>query len=134
MRWCNWFSANSDAEVRFVASLAASSSHRQVSGLGPYDHLHEMGIEVKKDLPGVGSNLVHNLFHLFPKNLLNSRAARPLRHPRDISHSDGRFFPYNREKSPPCNLGTSQIHDLGKRLISHANSTTFFVYSYFPSH
>ena len=34
------------------------------SGIGPKDHLEEMGIECVVDLPGVGSNLIDHLVRM----------------------------------------------------------------------
>ncbi len=37
-----------------------------VSGIGPKEHLTQVGIETKVDLPGVGLNLQdHTFFHMY---------------------------------------------------------------------
>ena len=50
-----------------------------LSGIGPKDHLAEFGIEIKKDLPGVGQNLRDHpiVFMLFDSNIPNPDNSVP---------------------------------------------------------
>ncbi len=51
------------AEREVIVSAGAINSPQllMLSGIGPGDHLQQMGIEVRRDLPGVGSNLQDHL-------------------------------------------------------------------------
>jgi choline dehydrogenase len=49
--------ARADREVVLAAGTVASPQLLLRSGIGPADHLGEMGVEVVADLPGVGENL-----------------------------------------------------------------------------
>ncbi|MPM89387.1 Oxygen-dependent choline dehydrogenase [bioreactor metagenome] len=49
--------ARANKEVLLCAGALQSPQLLMLSGIGPADHLHEMGIEVLVDLPGVGANL-----------------------------------------------------------------------------
>lgn len=51
-------------EIVLCAGPFGSPHILLLSGIGPADHLKEHGIEVVKNLPAVGSNLVRVLFHL----------------------------------------------------------------------
>jgi choline dehydrogenase len=59
-----------DREVVVCAGTYASPQLLMLSGIGPADHLREMGIEVVQDLPGVGQNLQEhpNLLNIFRAN------------------------------------------------------------------
>ena len=46
-----------NAEVLLCAGAINSPQLLMLSGIGPANHLHEMGVEVRHDLPGVGANL-----------------------------------------------------------------------------
>lgn len=46
-----------DREVILCAGAVASPQLLMLSGIGPRDHLQDIGIETKVDLPGVGENL-----------------------------------------------------------------------------
>lgn len=50
-------SARASAEVLLCAGALQSPQILMLSGIGPADHLHEFGIDVHADLPGVGANL-----------------------------------------------------------------------------
>ena len=49
--------ARADREVILAAGAIGSPQLLMVSGIGPADHLREIGVEVAHDLPGVGQNL-----------------------------------------------------------------------------
>ncbi|MCP4182545.1 MAG: choline dehydrogenase [Hyphomicrobiales bacterium] len=53
----------SHAEKEVIVSLGAFGSPQllMLSGIGPAEHLHEMGIKTRCDLPGVGQNLQDHL-------------------------------------------------------------------------
>jgi len=57
-------------EVVVCAGTYASPQLLMLSGIGPADHLREMGIEVVQDLPGVGENLQEhpNLLNIYRAN------------------------------------------------------------------
>lgn len=50
-------SARANQEILLCAGALQSPQLLMLSGIGPAEHLREMGIEVKVDLPGVGANL-----------------------------------------------------------------------------
>jgi choline dehydrogenase len=54
--------ARARREVIVSAGVIGSPQILMLSGIGPADHLRELGIEVKLDLPGVGKNLHDHLF------------------------------------------------------------------------
>jgi choline dehydrogenase-like flavoprotein len=49
--------ARADREVLLAAGAIGSPQLLMLSGIGPADHLREVGVEAKHDLPGVGQNL-----------------------------------------------------------------------------
>jgi choline dehydrogenase-like flavoprotein len=49
--------ATADREVLLAAGAIGSPQLLMLSGIGPADHLREVGVEAKHDLPGVGQNL-----------------------------------------------------------------------------
>jgi choline dehydrogenase-like flavoprotein len=49
--------ARADREVILAAGSIGSPQILMLSGIGPADHLREVGVTVKHDLPGVGQNL-----------------------------------------------------------------------------
>ena len=53
--------ANAQAEVLLCAGSIGSPQILQLSGIGPGALLHQLGIEVASDLPGVGANLSDHL-------------------------------------------------------------------------
>lgn len=50
-------SARANKEILLCAGALQSPQLLMLSGIGPAQHLREMGVEVKVDLPGVGANL-----------------------------------------------------------------------------
>ncbi len=54
--------ADADAEVIISAGAVNSPQLLMLSGIGPADHLEGHGIDVRRDLPGVGRNLQDHLF------------------------------------------------------------------------
>ncbi|GAA5000575.1 hypothetical protein GCM10023317_32480 [Actinopolymorpha pittospori] len=70
-------SVGCSAEVVLTAGSIGSPQVLMLSGIGPPSQLHELGIEVAADLPGVGSNLQDH-----PVANLAYQAARPFRQER----------------------------------------------------
>lgn len=66
--------AFADREVVLSAGVIGSPQLLLLSGLGPGQHLRDLGIEVLADLPGVGANL-----HDHPKSEVAYTATRPAR-------------------------------------------------------
>jgi choline dehydrogenase len=67
-------------EVILTAGAIGSAQLLMLSGVGPADHLTELGIDVKVDLPGVGANL-----HDHPMSTVVFEHAEPLQgDPRNI--------------------------------------------------
>lgn len=76
------------AEREVVVSLGAFQTPAllQRSGIGPAEHLHALGVEVYRDLPGVGANLMDH-----PEGVVIAEAPRPL--PDDaVQWWDGAVF------------------------------------------
>ena len=51
------FAAGCSGEVVLTAGTVGSAQLLMLSGVGPQSHLHEVGVDVVVDLPGVGANL-----------------------------------------------------------------------------
>jgi choline dehydrogenase len=64
--------ATANREVILTAGAIGSAQLLMVSGVGPADHLADLGIEVELDLPGVGANL-----HDHPMSTVVYAHARP---------------------------------------------------------
>jgi choline dehydrogenase len=67
-------------EIILAAGAIGSPQILQLSGIGPAAHLQGLGIEVRKDLPGVGANLQDHLqiravYKISGASTLNTRAA-----------------------------------------------------------
>lgn len=76
-----------EARVRGEIVLCGGSINSpqllMLSGIGPAAHLREMGIEVRRDLPGVGENLhdhyqIRSLYRMARPGSLNEKLASPL--------------------------------------------------------
>lgn len=65
--------ARADREVVVSAGAIGSPHLLQLSGIGPADHLREVGVDVVLDLPGVGANL-----HDHPMSGVTYEAAQPV--------------------------------------------------------
>ncbi len=68
--------ASADSEVVLCAGTVGSPKLLMLSGIGPAEHLTEIGVKATVDLPGVGENL-HD--HLLVSNIYE--AARPMEPP-----------------------------------------------------
>jgi choline dehydrogenase-like flavoprotein len=49
--------ARANSEVLITSGAIGTPKLMMLSGIGPADHLHKLGIDVVQDMPGVGSNL-----------------------------------------------------------------------------
>ena len=67
------FAAACSSEVILTAGTVGSAQLLMLSGVGPQSHLHEVGVDVVVDLPGVGANL-----HDHPMSGIVYRSARPV--------------------------------------------------------
>lgn len=65
--------ATADREVILSAGAVGTPHLLMLSGIGPADHLREMGIDVVRDSPGVGSNLNEH-----PDFVLRYRCKKPI--------------------------------------------------------
>jgi choline dehydrogenase len=70
----------STGEVVLTAGAIGSPQLLLQSGVGPHDHLRDVGVEVVHNLPGVGANL-----HDHPLAAITYRAAAPSRIPKTIT-------------------------------------------------
>ncbi len=94
--------ARAGREVIVSAGAFESPKLLLLSGIGPKNELKEMGVELKKDLPGVGKNLHDHLF--FP---VSSLCSKPV--------SNNHYLPLHRQaietikylftKSGPLSIG-----------------------------
>jgi choline dehydrogenase-like flavoprotein len=57
----SWTTLRAEHEILVTAGAIGSPRLLMLSGIGPADHLREVGISVAHDLPGVGSNLQDHL-------------------------------------------------------------------------
>jgi len=74
------FSASAGREVLLTAGAIGSPQILQLSGIGPGEALHKLGIKVEHDAPGVGENLQDHLqlrmiFKVSKAKTLNTSAA-----------------------------------------------------------
>ena len=76
-------SASCSGEVILTAGSIGSAQLLMLSGIGPSDHLEQVGVDVVLDLPGVGSN-----FHDHPITNVVYRSARPVPAARN-NHGEG---------------------------------------------
>jgi choline dehydrogenase-like flavoprotein len=67
------FAAGCSGDVVLTAGTVGSAQLLMLSGVGPQSHLHEVGVEVVVDLPGVGANL-----HDHPMSGIVYRSAQPV--------------------------------------------------------
>jgi choline dehydrogenase len=67
------WTARAEAEVLLCAGAVGSPQILMLSGIGPAEHLREMGIDPMLDRPGVGANLNEH-----PDFVLKYRCARPV--------------------------------------------------------
>ncbi|MDI5971096.1 GMC family oxidoreductase N-terminal domain-containing protein [Streptomyces sp. SL13] len=74
--------AHADREVVLSAGTIGSAQLLLLSGIGPADHLRELGIEVLADLPGVGENLQDHV-----QVPLVYRSSQPV-HPGENNHGE----------------------------------------------
>ncbi len=86
-------------EVVLSAGTVQTPQLLLLSGIGPGEHLREMGIEVVRDVPGVGSN-----YHDHPASPMHMETDNPTSYglswkvlPRDILH----FFQYLATRTGP---------------------------------
>ena len=76
--------ATATREVILTAGAIGSAQLLMLSGVGPAEHLSELGIEVELDLPGVGANL-----HDHPMSTLVFEHAHPLQGDPELIYGQG---------------------------------------------
>jgi len=74
--------ADADTEVVLTAGVIGSAQLLLLSGIGPAEHLRELGIDVVTNLPGVGENLQNHI-----ECPIVYRASRPI-HPGENNHGE----------------------------------------------
>jgi choline dehydrogenase len=67
------FAVGCSGEVVLTAGTVGSAQLLMLSGVGPRSHLHDVGVDVVVDLPGVGANL-----HDHPMSGIVYRSAQPV--------------------------------------------------------
>ena len=77
-----------DGEVVVSAGAIQSPQLLMLSGVGPADHLEELGVDVKHDLPGVGRNLQD---HLRVNVAYETEEAVTPRDPDDLPEKGARY-------------------------------------------
>lgn len=95
------------AEVILSAGAIGTPQIMMLSGLGPAEHIREHGLEVVKDLPGVGRNLQDHLqirmvYRLNKPLSLNDEVSNPLR-------KVGMALQYMATRSGPITMAASQV-------------------------
>ena len=66
---------HAEEEIILCGGSLESPKLLMLSGIGPADHLKQMGVEVHHDLPGVGANLEDHL--MLPMYVIANPASRP---------------------------------------------------------
>ena len=79
------YSVYADCEVILAAGSIQSPQLLMLSGIGPRQHLREVGVPVVHDLPGVGQNLQDHVAMGGLTYLIDPPARRSRRHGNDFS-------------------------------------------------